>query len=95
MFAPRCRHLQQAISLNQRLGCQRAYTQGQLTEDGERQYFYYIDHQGMVSWDVGEEINKEDLCGNYTSIPLLDMLFLYSSPSHNPTIFSCTWTMQE
>lgn len=58
MFAPRCRHLQRAISLTQRLGCQRAYTQGQLTEDGERQYFYYIDHQGMVSWDVGEEINK-------------------------------------
>jgi len=25
------------------------YVQGQYSDDGRREYFYYVDHQGMVS----------------------------------------------
>jgi len=47
---PCCRRSQQAASKKNLLSW-RSYTQGQLTEGGERQYFYYIDHQGMLYLD--------------------------------------------
>lgn len=47
----------------QRNYCQTQYTQGQRADNKIREYFYYIDHDGMVFWNFKNKnaIDLDDL----------------------------------
>lgn len=63
-----------------------SYVQGQVTS-GSREYFYYVDHQGMVRWlQSGIRTVSENL-----SKPVKTHIMLYFSVYW----CSCSWTIQE